>query len=33
MSGRGAERQGDAESEAGSGLPAVSPEPDVGLEP
>ena len=27
----GAERQGDTESEAGSRLPAVSTEPDVGL--
>ena len=33
MSGRGAERVGDTESEAGSGLRAVSPEPDVGLGP
>ena len=32
-SGRGAEREGDAESEAGSGLLAVSTEPDAGLEP
>ena len=34
MSGGGAEREreGDTESEAGSGLPAVSTEPDVGLE-
>ena len=28
-----AEREGDTESEAGSRLRAVSPEPDVGLEP
>ena len=28
----GAEREGDAESEAGSRLPAVSTEPDAGLE-
>ena len=28
-----AEREGDTESEAGSGLHAVSTEPDVGLEP
>ena len=28
----GAEREGDTESEAGSRLPAVSTEPDVGLE-
>ena len=32
MNGGGAEREGDAESEAGSGLRAVSPEPDAGLE-
>ena len=32
MSGGGAEREGDEESEAGSGLWAVSTEPDVGLE-
>ena len=32
MSGERAEREGDAESEAGSGLRAVSPEPDAGLE-
>ena len=32
-SGGGAEREGDTESEAGSGLRAVSTEPDVGLEP
>ena len=31
-SGGGAEREGDTESEAGSALPAVSPEPDAGLE-
>ena len=33
MSGGGAEREGDTESEAGSGLRAVSTEPDAGLEP
>ena len=33
MSGGGAEREGDRESEAGSRLRAVSTEPDVGLEP
>ena len=32
-SGRGAEREGDTESEAGSRLQAVSTEPDGGLEP
>ena len=32
MSGRGAEREGDTESEAGSGLRAVRTEPDAGLE-
>ena len=32
MSGGGAEREGDTESEAGSRLPAVSTEPDTGLE-
>ena len=32
MSGRGAEREGNTESEAGSRLLAVSPGPDVGLE-
>ena len=32
-SGRGAEREGDTASEAGSRLRAVSTEPDVGLEP
>ena len=32
MRGRGAEREGDTESEAGSRLQAVSTEPDVGLE-
>ena len=31
-SGGGAEREGDTESEAGSRLPAVSTEPDAGLE-
>ena len=29
--GRGREREGDAESEAGSRLRAVDPEPDAGL--
>ena len=33
MNGGGAEREGDTESEAGSGLWAVSTEPDAGLEP
>ena len=33
MSGGGAEREGDTESEAGSRLHAVSTEPDVELEP
>ena len=32
LSGGGAEREGDTESEAGSRLRAVSAEPDVGLE-
>ena len=32
MSGGGAEREGDTESEADSRLPAVSAEPDAGLE-
>ena len=32
MNGGGAEREGDTESEAGSRLRAVSPEPDAGLE-
>ena len=32
MSGGGAEREGDTESEADSGLRAVSTEPDTGLE-
>ena len=32
MKGGGAEREGDTESEAGSGLRAISPEPDAGLE-
>ena len=32
MSGGGAEREGDTESEAGSRLRAVSTEPDAGLE-
>ena len=30
---RGSKREGDTESEAGSGLRAVSTEPDAGLEP
>ena len=33
MSGAGAEREGDTDSEAGSGLRAVGTEPDAGLEP
>ena len=33
MSGGGAEREGDTESEAGSRLRAVSPEPEAGLKP
>ena len=33
MNGGGAEREGDTESEAGSRLWAISPEPDAGLEP
>ena len=33
MNGGGAERDGDTESEAGSRLRAISPEPDAGLEP
>ena len=32
MKGGGAEREGDTESEAGSMLLAISPEPDAGLE-
>ena len=32
MNGGRAEREGDAESEAGSRLRAISPEPDAGLE-
>ena len=32
MNGGGAEREGDTESEAGSRLRAISPEPDEGLE-
>ena len=32
MSGEEAETEGDTESEAGSRLGAVSPEPDAGLE-
>ena len=31
MSGRGADREGDTESKAGSRLRAVSTEPDTGL--
>ena len=31
MSREGAEREGDTESEAGSRLSAISPEPDAGL--
>ena len=30
MNGRGAEREGDTESETGSRLSAISPEPDAG---
>ena len=33
VSGGGAEREGDTESEAGSGLRAVGTEPDAGPEP
>ena len=33
MSGGGAEREGDTDSQAGFGLRAVSTEPDAGLEP
>ena len=33
VSGGGAEREGDTESEAGSGLRAVGTGPDAGLEP
>ena len=33
MSGRGAEREGDTESETDSRLQAVSTEPNAGLEP
>ena len=33
MSRGGAEREADTESETGSRLPAVSTEPDAGLEP
>ena len=33
MNGGGAEREGNTESEAGSRLWAISPEPDAGLEP
>ena len=32
MNGGGADREGDTESEAGSKLRAISPEPDAGLE-
>ena len=32
MNGGGAEREGDTESEAGSRLWAISPEPNAGLE-
>ena len=32
MNGGGTEREGDTESEAGSRLRAISPEPDSGLE-
>ena len=32
MNGGGAEREGDTESETGSRLWAISPEPDAGLE-
>ena len=32
MNAGGSERQGDTESEAGSRLRAISPEPDAGLE-
>ena len=32
MSRGGAEREGDTEAEAGSGLPALSTEPEAGLE-
>ena len=31
MNGGGAEREGDTESETGSRLRAISPEPDAGL--
>ena len=33
MNGGGAEREGDTESETGSRLRAISPEPDAGLKP
>ena len=33
VSGGGAEREGDTDSEAGARLPAVSTEPDAGFEP
>ena len=32
VNGGGAEREGDTESETGSRLQAISPEPDTGLE-
>ena len=32
MNGRGAEREGDTESETGSRIRAIGPEPDAGLE-
>ena len=32
MNGGGSEREGDTESETGSRLQAISPEPDAGLE-
>ena len=32
QSGGGAEKEGDTETEAGSRLPAISTEPDTGLE-
>ena len=32
MNGGGTEREGDTESETGSRLQAISPEPDAGLE-
>ena len=33
MNGGGTEREGDTESEAGSRVRAISPEPDAGLKP